>query len=108
MGVPNFHNYHQVAQLTLYHATEVPLWVGLEAIDLIPVWVSNILWVHRKDHKPEVTQHSLQWDKLNGPFKRMFPRCPLVSFYYHPAFFSRLLQTSLVSVVELPRLNTFT
>lgn len=47
LGVPNFLKYFQLAQITFYHTTaEVPLWVGLEAADLFPLSVSNILWIH--------------------------------------------------------------
>lgn len=50
LGVPNFQYFYytdQLAQLTLYHANvEMPLWVGLEAVDIHPLTVSNLLWMY--------------------------------------------------------------
>lgn len=51
LGVRCFSKYYQVAQLPqidLYYATlEVPQWVSVEAIDLNPLMVDNLLWLQR-------------------------------------------------------------
>lgn len=53
LGVPCFSKYYQAAHLShiaLYYATvEVPLWVGLEAIDIDPLTVDNLLWLQHSE-----------------------------------------------------------
>lgn len=95
LGLPNFaHYYHaaQVAQLTLLHAkTEIPLWVSLEAIELSPLMVSNMQWLHSSTRgliSNPVTRHSLKlWDRLRGPFQLISPHSLLLSFLGHPLFY---------------------
>lgn len=66
LGVPNFLRYYhtaQLAQITLYYATtETPLWVGLEAVDLYPLSVTNLLWMTHSDCGVivnQITPHSV-------------------------------------------------
>lgn len=95
MGLPNFMGYYhaaQLAQITLFHAqNEIPLWVSLEAIDLYPLKISNLLWLPPTTRGPisnPITGHSLKlWDKLRGPFKLQSPHSPLLSFLDHPNFY---------------------
>lgn len=98
LGLPNFLRYYhaaELAQLTLFPAiVEIPLLVSLEAIDLYPLTVTNLLWLPSSTCGPitnPITGHSLKlWDKLQDPFKLMSAHSPLLSFLGHPKFYPAL------------------
>lgn len=103
LGITNFlHYYHaaRLAQSILYHSkTETPLWVSLEAIDLHPITVTNLLWLPpaaRGTITNPITQCTLKlWDRLRTPFKLVSPHSPLLSFLGHPLFYPAYTEPAL-------------
>lgn len=69
----------------------MPLLVCLEAINLYPLSVTNLLCMTRSNCGPiakTIKQDSfILWDKLCGPFKLAPPHAPLLSFLSHPDFY---------------------
>lgn len=71
LWIPDIQRYYQASQLTLlpkfYATEEVPLWVELEASEVLPPRVYNLLWLPREDRNTisnPLTQHSLGiWDE---------------------------------------------
>lgn len=103
LGIPSFlHYYHaaRLAQATLYHSrNETPIWVSLEAIDLHPITVTNLLWLPpaaRGAITNPITQCTLKhWDRLRTPYKLVSSHSPLLSFLGHPQFNPALSEPTL-------------
>lgn len=72
LSFPNFAAYYKaahIASLLKYHATqETPLWVMKKATECDPLSVSNLLWLHPKDHpglRNPITKHFITlWDRF--------------------------------------------